>query len=106
MIQQVAEAFVEALRARNIHTLQELAACYRWELVGEVVDGKEQPKLATRLYSGLLGLMDANEELFKAISAHTATYDEAKLRDLERECGAMAPAMKRVRCNAVDAGLY
>ena len=110
-VQDIAEAFVELLAKRSIDTLQELAdelaQCDPWELVEEAANVEEQPKLARRLHAGLLELQSADiSDVEEMLQSSVTTCDETKMAQLVREVEEMAPALSRVRCNAIDAGLY
>lgn len=110
-VQDIAEAFVETLAKRSIDTLQELAdelaQCDPWELVEEAANVEEQPKLARRLHAGLLELQSADiSDVEEMLQSSVTTCDETKMAQLVREVEEMAPALSRVRCNAIDAGLY
>ena len=98
------------LAHRSIDTLQdlaeELAQSDPWELV-EAVNMEEQPKLARRLHAGLLELQSADiADVEAMLQTSVTTCDETNMAHLVRQVEETAPALDRVRCNAIDAGFY
>lgn len=111
-IQETAEAFLESMNSRNIHSLhdlvEEIGEMGCWALVAEAIDVEEQPKLAKRLRAGLAELQSKSSESISEMEElfQTTTFDEAKMEDLLRQVAETAPALEQVRCNAIDAGFY